>query len=57
MFPLLVVMIGAGWSDRRGNSTVRVLVRTAPWLVVFIAGQYVWTEELWRFVPPSDYPP
>lgn len=57
MFPLLVVMIGAGWSDRRSNTAVRVLVRTAPWLVLFVAGQYVWTEELWRFVPPSDYPP
>lgn len=57
MFPLLVVMIGAGWSDRRGNGAVRVVVRTAPWLVVFVAGQYIWVEELWRFVPPSDYPP
>jgi hypothetical protein len=57
MFPLLVVMIGTGWSDRRGNGAVRVVVRTAPWLVVFVAGQYIWVEELWRFVPPSDYPP
>lgn len=57
LFPLLVVMIGAGWADRRGNGAVRVAIRTAPWLLFFVLGQYVWTEELWRFVPPSDYPP
>jgi hypothetical protein len=57
LFPLLVVMVGAGWADRRGNGAVRVAIRTAPWLVFFVLGQYVWTEELWRFVPPSDYPP
>jgi hypothetical protein len=57
LFPLLVVMVGAGWVDRRGNGWVRVLVRTLPLLVLFVWGQYWWTDELWRFVPPSDYPP
>jgi hypothetical protein len=28
-----------------------------PLLVVFVVCQYWWTDELWRFVPPSDYPP
>lgn len=57
LFPLLVVMIGAGWADRRGNGWVRLLVRVVPLLVLFVIGQYWWTDELWRFVPPSDYPP
>jgi hypothetical protein len=57
LFPLLVVLIGAGWSDRRGSGTIRLFVRTAPLLVLFVFLQYWWTDELWRFVPPSDYPP
>ncbi len=57
LFPLLVVVLGAGWADRRGNGWSRLLVRAVPLLVVFIVGQYWWTDELWRFVPPSDYPP
>lgn len=57
LFPLLVVMLGAGWADRRGNGWVPVLVRAVPLFVLFVIGQYWWTDELWRFVPPSDYPP
>lgn len=57
LFPLLVVVVGAGWGDRRGNGWARVLVRTVPLLVLFVWGQWLWTDELWRFVPPSDYPP
>lgn len=57
LFPLLVVVIGAGWADRRGNGWARLLVRAVPLLVLFVIGQYWWTDELWRFVPPSDYPP
>ncbi|EWT01089.1 membrane protein [Intrasporangium oryzae NRRL B-24470] len=57
LFPLLVVVLGAGWSDRRGNTWPRLLVRAVPLLVVFVVCQYWWTDELWRFVPPSDYPP
>ena len=57
LFPLLIVLVGAGWADRRGNTWTRLLVRALPVLVLFVIGQFWWTDELWRFVPPSDYPP
>jgi hypothetical protein len=57
LFPLLVVVLGAGWADRRGNTWTRLLLRAVPLLVAFVVGQYYWTDVLWRFVPPSDYPP
>lgn len=57
LFPLLVVVLGAGWADRRGNGWRRLLWRFVPLLVLCIVGQYYWTDILWRFIPPSDYPP
>lgn len=57
LFPLLVPLVGAGWADRRGDSWRRLLLRSVPILVLFVIGQYWWTDTLWRFVPPSDYPP
>jgi hypothetical protein len=57
LFPLLVPMVGAGWADHRGNGWRRVLVRAVPLLVLFVVGQWYWTDILWRFIPPSDYPP
>ena len=57
LFPLLVVGLGAGWADRRGNTWKRLLWRFVPLLVLSVVGQYYWTEILWRFIPPSDYPP
>jgi hypothetical protein len=57
LFPLLVPLVGAGWADRRGNSWRRLLVRAVPLLVLCVVGQYWWTDTLWRFVPPTDYPP
>jgi hypothetical protein len=59
LFPLLVVMVGAGWADRRGNTWSRLLVRAVPLLVLFVVGQYYWTDILWRYVPSptGDYPP
>ena len=41
------------WRSLRGH----VLVATVLVVAVSIAGQYLWTHELWRFVPPSDWPP
>jgi hypothetical protein len=59
LFPLLVVVLGAGWGDRRGNTWRRLLWRFVPLLLLFVAGQYWWTEVLWRYVPSpnGDYPP
>ena len=57
LFPLLVVALGAGWADRRGNMWKRLLWRFVPLLVLCVVGQYYWTDILWRFIPPSDYPP
>lgn len=34
-----------------------VVAATLIVLAASIAGQYLWTDELWRFVPPSDWPP
>jgi hypothetical protein len=57
LFPLLIVVLGAGWADRRGNTWRQLLIRAVPLLVLFVIGQYWWTDALWRFIPPSDYPP
>jgi hypothetical protein len=59
LFPLLVVTVGAGWADRRGNGWSRLLLRAVPLLVLFIVGQYYWTDILWRYIPSptGDYPP
>ncbi|HKX66399.1 MAG TPA: hypothetical protein VJN29_04160 [Intrasporangium sp.] len=59
LFPLLAVMVGAGWEDRRGVTWPRLLVRAVPLLVLFILGQYYWTDILWRYIysPTGDYPP
>ncbi|GAB3081820.1 hypothetical protein GCM10027053_53420 [Intrasporangium mesophilum] len=57
LFPVLPILIGAGWADRRGNSWPRLLIIGVPLLVLCVLGQYWWTDVLWRFIPPSDYPP
>lgn len=57
LFPVLAVLIGAGWADRRGNHPARVVVVVAPLVVLSLLGQYWWTDVLWQFTPPSDYPP
>lgn len=57
LFPVLVVLLGAGWKDRRGNGWRRLLWRFVPLAVLCVVGGYYWTDILWRFIPPSDYPP
>lgn len=59
LFPLLVVMLGAGWADRRGSTWRRLLPRAVPLLVLCVIGQYWWTDILWRYVPSptGDFPP
>jgi len=54
MFPLAVVAVGGGWTDRRE--------RLLPWrtgllVVLGLAGEVWWVWELLRFVPPTDFPP
>lgn len=54
LFPLLVVVLGGGWSDR----PARLLRwRTALLVGLGVVGQVFWVWELLVFVPPSDYPP
>ncbi|WP_323096587.1 hypothetical protein [Intrasporangium sp. YIM S08009] len=59
LFPLLVVVVGAGWQDRRGTTWTRLLLRAVPLLVLFVVGQWFWADILWRYVPSpnGDYPP
>lgn len=60
LFPLAVVMIGAGWAkgDARGHQPIWLLwARTATILVLFLGWQVWWTWELYMFVPPRDNPP
>jgi len=60
LFPLAVVMIGAGWAadDRRGDQPTWLMwVRTGTILVLFLGWQVWWTWELFMFVPPRDNPP
>lgn len=61
LFPLYVVMVGGGWSPgtRRGGDQPRWLLvtRTVVLAGLMIAWQVWWTWYLFRFVPPSDYPP
>ena len=55
LFPLLVVVLGGGWADRR---VPRFLwPRTALLVAAGVAGQVAWVFHLLVFVPPSDYPP
>lgn len=61
LFPLYVVMIGAGWAAgaRRGGAQPRWLTvtRTVVLAALMIGWQVWWTWYLFQFVPPSDYPP
>lgn len=64
LFPLYVVMVGGGWrpGPRRGfaggeQPTWLLTVRTVVLAALMIAWQVWWTWYLFRFVPPSDYPP
>ncbi|WP_460468316.1 hypothetical protein [Calidifontibacter terrae] len=54
VFPVAVVLIGAGW--KRPERRVLVGIRTAVWLVLFLGWQWWWCAELLLIHPPSDYP-
>lgn len=57
LFPLAAVLIGAAghprWSSWRRWAWVRFVVL----LVAFVVGQWYWIDILWRFIPPTDFPP
>ncbi len=55
LFPLLAVVVGAA-GPRRGPRWATWL-RASMVLVAFVVGQWYWTDILWRFIPPTDYPP
>jgi hypothetical protein len=57
LFPLAVVLIGAGGYPRWRTWRRWAWVRFGGLLVVFVVGQWYWIDILWRFVPPTDYPP
>lgn len=59
LFPLFVVMAGAGWATTRRPGTPRWLMvtRTVVLAALMIAWQVWWVWYLFQFVPPSDYPP
>lgn len=55
LFPLAAVAVGGGGGKPR--STTYLVVRTTVVVLVFLPLQVWWTYALFRFVPPSDYPP
>ncbi|MEO7060802.1 MAG: hypothetical protein ABI083_13870 [Lapillicoccus sp.] len=57
LFPLVPVLIGVAGPDRRPSRRVWVGVRTVVLTALFVVGQWYWIDLLWRFVPPTDYPP
>lgn len=60
LFPLFVLMVGGAWApgDRRGWQPAWLLVLRAVVVgALFVGWQVWWAWELFRFEPPSDYPP
>lgn len=55
LFPLLVVILGGGWADRRLPRGLGV--RATVLVLLGVLGQAVWIWQLLVYVPPSDYPP
>lgn len=54
-FPWAVIAVDGAW--RRAPSAVRTWGLAAAWALLGVALQWWWLYELWRFVPPSDFPP
>lgn len=57
LFPLAAVLIGVAGAPRWAGWQRWVPVRWVLVLVAFLVGQWYWIDVLWRFVPPTDYPP
>ena len=56
LFPLLVVVLGAGWADRRGNTWKRLLWRFVPLLVLFVVGPVLLDRHPLALRPPERLP-
>jgi len=54
LFPLAVVLVGGGWSRRPPHG---LRWRTGLLVLAGLVLQVWWVWELYRFVPPSDFPP
>lgn len=58
LFPLFVVMAGAGWAPGTSPQPRWLLVlRTTVLAALMVGWQVWWGWYLFRFEPPSDYPP
>lgn len=57
LFPLAAVLIGAAGRPLWRRWERWAWVRFGVLLVAFVVGQWFWIDILWRFVPPTDYPP
>ena len=57
LFPLLPVMVGVGSVQRNQHTAGVRMARAGVLLVGFVIGQWYWLDVLWRFVPPTDFPP
>ena len=57
LFPLAAVLIGAAGYPRWRSWRRWVWVRFGVLLVAFVIGQWYWIDILWRFIPPTDFPP
>jgi hypothetical protein len=57
LFPLAAVLIGVAGYPRWRTWRRWVWLRFSLLLVAFVVGQWYWIDILWRFIPPTDYPP
>jgi hypothetical protein len=57
LFPLAAVLIGAAGYPRWRTWRRWAWVRFGVLLAAFVVGQWYWIDILWRFIPPTDYPP
>jgi hypothetical protein len=57
LFPLAAVLIGAAGRPLWKRWERWAWVRFGVLLLAFVVGQWFWIDILWRFVPPTDYPP
>ena len=57
LFPLAAVLIGAAGYPRWRSWQRWAWVRFGVLLVAFVIGQWYWIDILWRFIPPTDFPP